>query len=379
MKKKILLVVSLVVVGLAILTLFSGQIAGYLGVEPICIQGDLAQLRLGPCSSFPESSSSDTIRPFATLSIEDPIPLIFDDDGSPDGMIALLYFLNHPTYEVRAITVSCGEAHPGIFADHLNRFLAGIGHSDIPIGAGRETPLEGQNTFPEPWRQLSDSFWDLSYPQTQKSSDPQSASKLIIDTLSKSAEPMLVYLSGTHTNLAEALLLAPEIASKIDNVFIMGGSINRPGNIESDWPEIRNSVAEWNIWVDPVAASVVFNAGLPIYLVPLDATNQVLWTKADSRQWDSSGTTSGKWAAEILNWTLDSWSTKNVYVWDLVAAALTADPDLCPAVPLSVDVLVDPGPEQGRTILVDRPSNATVCLEPDARKIKEYVAYIFGQ
>jgi len=379
MKKKILMVGSLVVVGLALLTLFSGQIAGLLGIEPVCIQGDLAQLHIGPCSSFPGSSSSDTINPFPTISTEGPIPLIFDDDGSPDGMIALLYFLNHPAYEVRAVTVSCGEAHPGVFADHLYRFLAGMGESDIPIGAGRETPLEGHNTFPEPWRQLSDRFWDLSYPQTQKPSDPQSASQLIIDTLTKSAEPMLVYLSGTHTNLAEALLLAPEIASQIDNVYIMGGSINRPGNIESDWPEIHNSVAEWNIWVDPVAASVVFNAGLPIYLVPLDATNQVLWTKADSREWDSSGTTSGKWAGEILSWTLDSWSTKNAYVWDLVAAALATDPDLCPAVPLSVDVLVDPGPEQGQTILVDGPSNATVCLEPDTRKIKERVAYIFGQ
>ena len=379
MKKKILLVVSLVFVGLVILTLISGQVARLLGVEPVCIQGDLTQLRLVPCSSLSGSTASNTINPLPTLSAEGPIPFIFDDDGSPDGLIALLYLLNHPTFEVRAVTVSCGEAHPDVFADHLSHFLAGLGHPDIPIGAGRETPLEGQNTFPEPWRQLSDRFWDLPLPQSKNQSNPQSATQLIIDTLSESTKPMLVFLSGTHTNLAEALLLEPGIARQIKAVYIMGGSINRPGNIESDWSEIHNSVAEWNIWVDPVAARLVFNAGLPIYLVPLDATNQVLWTNTDARHWDSSGTTSGKRAGEILTWILDSWSTNNVYVWDLVAAALATDPDLCPAVPLTVDVLVDPGPEQGRTVLVDGPSNATVCLEPDARKVKERVGYILGQ
>ena len=70
---------------------------------------------------------------------------------------------------------------------------------------------------------------------------------------------------------------------------MMGGSIYVPGNIESDWPEIHNSVAEWNIWVDPLAANEVFASGLPLHLVPLDATDQVTWTEADARAWKRSG------------------------------------------------------------------------------------------
>ena len=80
------------------------------------------------------------------------IPVIVDDDGSPDGMVALLYFLRNPLFDVRAVTISCGEAHPALFASHVLRLLAGLGRVDIPVGTGRDTPLAGNNVFPGPWR-----------------------------------------------------------------------------------------------------------------------------------------------------------------------------------------------------------------------------------
>ena len=189
---------------------------------------------------------------------------------------------------------------------------------------------------------------------------------------------MVVFLSGTHTNLAEALRLEPGIAGNISDVYMMGGSIYRAGNIEISWPEIHNQTAEWNIWVDPLAAKEVFASGIPLHVSPLDSTDQIVWTRADARVWDALGTPESAWAADILIQTLDRWSAKGLQVWDLVTAINASDARLCPEVPLGLDVETAPGPDQGRTVVVDGPANAGVCLEPDVEQIKARAAEILG-
>lgn len=349
-----------------------------LGVKPVCIQGAFPDLKVVSCPQFAVSLPPATPYPLPTRPETGPIPLLVDDDGSPDGVLALLFFLRNPQYDVVAVTVSPGEAHPEIFAQNLVKLLAALGREDIPVGYGRPTPLEGDNAFPEPWRQASDAFWGLPLPETSASIKPQPAAQLIVDTISGSSQPVGIFVSGTHTNLAEALRKDPGIAGKIQAVYIMGGSIYKPGNIQSDWPSIHNQAAEWNIWVDPLAASEVFGSGLTLNLVPLDATDQVVFTKADEQKWASSGTPEGTWAGKILSWMLDSWSPDGLYVWDLTAAAAGTDPRLCPQVSLALDVVLESGPEQGRTIITDQPANASVCLEPDAEQIRARAASILG-
>jgi len=188
-----------------------------------------------------------------------------------------------------------------------------------------------------------------------------------------------VFVSGSHTNLAESLRLDPGIGEHILGVYLMGGSVYVPGNIESDWPEIHNTVAEWNIWVDPLAASEVFTSGLPLHLIPIDATNQVLWTAADAQTWTSSPFPETVMAGEFLEWMLRSWSLEAAYIWDLVAAVSATDPKLCPEVQLALKVDLDAGSEQGRTVIVSDPAFAWVCLDPDSEQIRARVAGILGQ
>jgi len=200
-----------------------------------------------------------------------------------------------------------------------------------------------------------------------------------VKTIYNSTQPVMVFVSGNHTNLAEALRLDPGIVEHIRDVYIMGGSIYVPGNIKSDWPEIDNTVAEWNIWVDPLAADEVFSSGLPLHLVPLDGTSRVTWTRSDALYWAASGTPEGTLAGDLLQWMLDSWSVNSAYIWDLVAAVHATDPSLCPAVPLSVDILTSPGPDQGQTLVTDQPQNVTVCLDPDPNQIRALVATVLGR
>jgi pyrimidine-specific ribonucleoside hydrolase len=381
MKRKILLIAGVAVGLLALLVVLGGPAAPLLvrlGVRPICIQGDFPNLRVVSCLQPADTHPTVTPLPLPTPAAEAPIPVIVDDDGSPDGVIALLFFLRNPRYDVVAVTVSQGEAHPKTFANHVAQLLAAFGRADIPVGYGRATPLEGDNAFPEPWRQASDVFWDMAPPRAPASSEPRPASELIVETLSSATLPTMVFVSGTHTNLAEALRLDPGIGDKIRGVYVMGGSIYVPGNIESDWPEIQNGVAEWNIWVDAVAASEVFAAGLPLHIIPLDATNQVVWTEADARAWVSSAIPETGLAGDVLAWMLRSWSPEGVYVWDLTAAVAATDSRLCPEASLALNVLVEPGSEQGRTIVAEGPANASVCLDPDPEQIKARAAAIFG-
>lgn len=354
-----------------------------LGMKMFCIQGTFPKMKIVSCAKTPVSEGSATSAASATPlplpSESAPVPLIVDDDGSPDGMIALMYFLRHPLFEVKAVTISSGEAHPEKFAPQVLQLLAGLGHANIPVGAGRETPLEGNNAFPTPWREASDVFWNLSLPGKAVSASPQPAAKLIAQVLSSSPQPVVVFVSGTHTNLAEALRDDPTLVEHIREVHIMGGAVNRGGNISSDWAEIDNRAAEWNIWVDPVAASEVFSSGAPLHLTPLDATDQVLWTKEDARRWAEAGTPEGKFAADLLNMTLNSWGTNNVLVWDLVAAADALDPALCLPVKMALAVRTEAGNTQGQTIQTDQTPNISVCLKPDAAQIKARVNQIFSR
>lgn len=378
----LLILLALVLIVVAFSTPAALPLMEKLGIQPVCIQGDWPNIKIVSC---PMPIATPAPRAVTCASGPSPAPsasaqpIIVDDDGSPDGLLALLYFLSDPSFDVRAVTVSCGEAHPEVFAKHLQQILACLGRSDIPVGVGRAAPLAGSNAFPDPWRQASDDLWGIKIPQSPLSTSPQPAADLIVKTLSASSRPVTVFVSGNHTNLAEALRLNPAIRQNIRAVNIMGGSIYVSGNIKSDWPSIDNSAAEWNIWVDPVAASEVFKSGLPLHLVPLDATNRVLWTSTDAASWAAGGSPRATLATVTLEALLRAWSPSGIYIWDLVAAISTAEPGLCPETPLALQVVTDAGPEQGRTAVIAGAPNAAACLKPDADKIRSRARDMLGK
>jgi len=381
MKRKKILVGGIVIGVLVLLFIIIGPMApvwSRMGLEPFCIQGEWPHLQIVSCNEAKVAYPTLTPLALSNQNGENPIPVIVDDDGSPDGTIALLYFLSNPNFDVRAVTISNGEAHPDLFARHILKLLAGLGRTDIPVGAGSSTPLEGSNEFPEPWRQASDQFWNIELSSTTVALEPTPAAELIVDTINNSPKAVMVFVSGTHTNLAEALRLDPKIAENIRDVYIMGGSVHVGGNIKSDWPAIDNSVAEWNIWADPEAAKEVFESELPLHLIPLDATRKVSWTPSDLPGWISSKSPEGAMAGELLQWMLDSWSPEGVYIWDLVAAVQATHPTICPEVPLAISIVTSPGPEQGRTSVTQGEPNILVCFEPDSGQVKSIVDSILG-
>jgi len=306
------------------------------------------------------------------------LPVIFDDDGSQDGTAALAYLLSHPGVSVRAITISYGEAHPDVFAQHIGRKLDALGIDGIPLGAGQDAPLAGSNAFPDWLRESSNDFGGLPIPNADKMYPVKDAADLIVSVVNASPEPVTIFLSGGQTNLAQALQREPGIAENIAAVYIMGGAVYVPGNITGLVPDSDNEVAEWNIYADPQAASEVFASGLPLYLVPLDATNQVTLDGEDIQPWREGGPTAD-FAVEIYEMVLQNWGGSEAAIWDLMTAAIMVDPSLCGFASLHLDVITEDGPASGQTAVDDKGApNVEVCLSPDPGRIKQTLTNVFS-
>jgi pyrimidine-specific ribonucleoside hydrolase len=306
------------------------------------------------------------------------LQVIFDDDGSPDGTTALLYLMSDTAAEVKAVVISHGEAHPSVYIQHMGRMLENIGFNDIPLGYGKDSALVPGEDFPEWIREASDGFWGLPVPYSTKTYATQEAAKLLVPLLNEAPEPMAIFVSGPGTDLAMAMQLDPHIRENIKAVYMMGGAIYVPGNLTDFSANPSNVTAEWNIYIDPLATSQLFASGLPIILVPLDATNQVSATMADTSQWRAGGKTADL-AADMYDMLLGGSGTNHMGLWDVMTAEIMVHPELCDLVPLHLEIVTKPGDTYGqmRVMANERP-NTQVCLKPDIHAINLTLIQVFS-
>lgn len=284
------------------------------------------------------------------IQIQTPKPVVYDTDMAHEDMFAALFLLSHPNVDVRAITVTgTGEAHcaPGV-ANALG-LVALSGHEDIPVACGRETPLAGNHVFPAAWRQAADEAYGNPIPTGGKASE-LSAPDLILEILQDSDEPVTIVAVGPLTNIAEAIQKDPGIGANIREIYIMGGAVEADGNVGSSGVGIDNHDAEWNIYIDPVAANIVFNSGIPIVLVPLDATRDVPVTRRFYNVLgDNLNTPAANLVYEILTANLDFVDSGGFQFWDSLTAAIFTDQSIAAFEEMRLRVVEEEGPESGRT------------------------------
>ncbi|MGF1478727.1 MAG: nucleoside hydrolase [Cyanophyceae cyanobacterium] len=304
-------------------------------------------------------------------------PLIFDDDGSQDGFAALAYLLDNPQFDLQAITISHGVARPENvnFQTGLKQLLGRLNATEVPVGIGSAVPLADDNAFPDFVRNDADNFYApfVSLPEEVPDVEFTTAAELIVETVNNSPEPVAIISTGSFTNMAEALRIDSSIVENISVLQTMGGAVFVPGNlgITPEPPFSTNEVAEFNIWVDPLAAAEVFAAGengLNIQMMPLDGTNQVEFTREDYQAWLATGTPESTVAAEFLDFSLVvvGGDVNPNPLWDMVAAVNLSEPAFSDEVPwhIEVDVESPPGDTQGQTFVVEGlPPNASVSLE----------------
>lgn len=261
--------------------------------------------------------------------------IIFDNDMAIDDWAALLYLLHHPKADVIAITISTsGESRctPGL-ANTLSLLdLPGNVKADIPVACGDDYPLDGYFVFPEAWRVDSDTLSGVPVKQSQRNASKKHAAEVIHDALLQAKEPVTLIATGPLTNIAQWLERYPSDKSKIESLVIMGGNVDVPGNIivplfTAGHP---NKTAEWNIFIDPLAADKVFAAGLPIVLVGLDVTNSVRVTEKVAKDFKQAvKTDSAKFWDKVLD--KNDWfiASGEYYFWDTLAVLIAMDESLC--------------------------------------------------
>jgi pyrimidine-specific ribonucleoside hydrolase len=308
----------------------------------------------------------------AIIEIQTARPIILDVDMAHDDMFSILLLLTHPNVDVKAITVSgTGETHcePGV-ANALG-LVALSGQGGIPIACGRETPLAGDHTFPIAWRQAADDAYGVTLPDGGNAS-PLSAPDLITDILLSSSGQISIVAVGPLTNIAEAIQTRPEITSKIDMIYIMGGALEVEGNVGQSGVGIQNKFAEWNIYIDPLAANVVQNSGIPVILVPLDATQHVPVTLAFYN--DLGGyhdTLAANFVYEILTANLDFVESGGFQFWDTLTAAIFTDEGLATFEEVRVVVVEDEGPESGYTKLAKNGISIRVAMSANKARFEQ--------
>ncbi|MFM9126244.1 MAG: nucleoside hydrolase, partial [Solirubrobacterales bacterium] len=151
-------------------------------------------------------------------------------------------------------------------------------------------------------------------------------------TLRSASKPVSVLSIGAMSNIAEVLTEEPRLAGKIRRIVAMGGAVDVPGNIRvhgftDDSP---NTVAEWNLYIDPPAAKIVFDSSVPLEIVPLDATNKVPLTRSfiDRFQAGTTGADS-RFIYRVFNHVSTDTSAGEYFHWDPLAAAIADKPGLC--------------------------------------------------
>ena len=319
-------------------------------------------------ANAPETAEAVAFDPLPAS--DQPRPVIIDTDMAPDDWMAILYLLQRPDIAVKAITVvGTGETHCAPGVRNALRLVALAGENDIPAACGRETPLAGDQAFPEAWRTRADTLGGLDAPEIDMPPSQPGAVELLINTINASPEPVTLLTLGPLTNLAEAVQADPAIVRNIEQIYMMGGALEVLGNVS--YAGIDNQVAEWNIFIDPLALRQVLESGAPVTFVPLDATNHAPVNLDFYFQLQANHRTpEAAFVYDLLTAQFDSVTSGIYYFWDPLAAAILVDESLGYIKEGNILVNVQPGTSYGLTRLMTSGLPARYAKSVDAGRFE---------
>ncbi|MFQ5927659.1 MAG: nucleoside hydrolase [Terriglobia bacterium] len=206
-----------------------------------------------------------------------PIPVALDVDTGVDDALALILALRSPELNVRAVTCVAGNTSVEFATRNtllvLDRLEA---RTDLPVARGAGEPLA------RPLASATDVHGADGLGNTSalypRSTRPyrMDAAALLCETIQEQPNALTVIATGPMTNLAQACARDPAAFGRLKEIVQMGGAVAVPGNMGPH--------AEFNLWVDPEAAAAVFATGVPLRLVPLDVTEQLVLTRTRVRQ-----------------------------------------------------------------------------------------------
>lgn len=251
--------------------------------------------------------------------------IIIDTDPGQDDAVAILLALASPEdFDVLGIVAVAGNVSLAQNARNALKVVELSGRTDVPVYAGCERPMRRHLVTAE--HVHGDTGLNgPGLPEPKIKLRKQHGVDFVVETL-LAHEPGSITLCtlGPLTNIAMALVKAPEIAPRIKEIVMMGGAYFEVGNI--------TPAAEFNIYVDPEAADVVMRSGIPIVMVPLDVSHMILTTHDRLDNIDAIGNRTGRAVAQMLAFSerfdLQKYGTKGAPLHDPCVIAYLIKPDL---------------------------------------------------
>jgi purine nucleosidase len=320
--------------------------------------------------------------------------VIFDTDPGTDDAMALMLALNSPELDVRAITVVPGNVTAQQGLENALRMVSLANRCDIPIAAGAQHPLFQKLITAEFWHGKN-GLANVELPPSKCKVDGRYGPDLIIQMVHAAPHELTLVPVGPLTNIALAVLKDPSIVPLVKEVIIMGGSITG-GNV--------NGAAEANIYNDPEAAQIVFQAGWPLTMVGLDVGDKTLFSRKYLAQLGQTHGPINDFMVQVAGYLIDlseKFGSPGSPMYDPLAVGVAIDATLVKAPEMHVDVETRGEFTRGETVAnrhgyVERnvlhgdryliegadkvEPNAKVCVDVDADRFLEmFVTRIRGK
>ena len=225
----------------------------------------------------------------ASASSTAPSRVIIDTDPGVDDALALLLAMRSPELKIEAITPAAGNVPLDLTLPNALRLVEIAGRTDIPVAAGAKGPLL-RRLVTATYAHGENGLGGAVFPEPKIKPVAQPAAELIRQIIRKYPGEVTLLTLGPLTNIAAALDSDAELARMVRGLTMMGGSLSG-GNI--------TPAAEFNIYVDPEAARIVFQSGIPITMVGLDVTRKTSLTDEHLRQLEAGQNPSSQAAAKI--------------------------------------------------------------------------------
>ncbi len=297
-----------------------------------------------------------------------PEKIIIDTDPGQDDAVAILMALASPD-ELEVLGISAVAGNVGLAQNAINalKVVELSERTEIPVFAGSPAPLRRPLVTAEHVHGQTGLDGPV-LPDPQKQLEAGHGADFIVDTLRAEPEKTVTLVAlGPLTNIALALIKAPDIGPRIKQIVLMGGAYFEVGNL--------TPAAEFNIYVDPEAADVVMRSGVPITMASLDVTHKVLTTHERIAALRAIGNTAGAAVADMLGFSerfdLAKYGWDGAPLHDPCTIAFLLKPELFEGRQINVSIEVQSELTRGMTVadfwqITDRPRNVFFLSGVDA-------------
>ena len=296
-----------------------------------------------------------------------PRKIIIDTDPGQDDAVAILLALASPELEVLGLTCVAGNVALPLTARNARVVCELAGRPDLPVFAGCAAPLRRDLVTAE-YVHGNSGLDGIVLPEPAMALQPVHAVEFLIESLrGQPAGTVTLCPLGPLTNIATAMTRAPDIVPRIAEIVLMGGGCFEGGNI--------TPAAEFNIYVDPEAADIVFKSGVPLVMIPLDVTHKALTTRARVEAFRALGTQAGhavaSWTDFFERFDMAKYGSDGAPLHDPCVIAYLLRPDLFSGRHVNVEIETLSALTRGMTVIdwwrvTDRPANAMVIGDVDA-------------